>query len=572
MLPMLNVPLIHGKGLRERLEGALEAVRAVKSLCRVPSISIGILHEGEVVFTGGVGERDVSSHELVNEETMCTLCSISKTFVSAAIGILVDEGKLQWTDPVGQYLPGFKPLGDSRVAEEATFNDFLRHSSGLANPVVTILGPSGKVIVPQKDFISVANQTPTDYEGKQRFNQSWMYSNLGYGLMTLVIERVTGASFAQFVQDRILNPLGMTFTAVGESQVTSMENKAAPYAHISDGTWHKLDHEWTSDKNSPVLGMVGIRSSVKDMLRWSAAVIDAFERAKAGDSGKPMKALSDMKENPLKEMDSILDDYWWGRPHYDPFQNESRYHLGWMKVIMPSCMVSWGSWNKTLADNISVEDHSFRDANILGTQSEKRLMFKSTGCGFCGVGSVNIFPETHTAIVVLSNGINCGDAADFVASLHIQEVFDLQPRVDILSVAKAEVTTRLKDFDEIMKDLQEHRGDPPASELDHAEIIGEYHGFGISIIVRDEADTDGRLELCFNGREDLVEQLHYYNVDQYTYWPESRDEWLKGGWLDWDFYMVGILTFTRDESGVVNGFTWVWEDGAEPYLFKKTSD
>lgn len=572
MLLMLNDSLTHSKGLRERLEGVLEAAREVKSLCRVPSISIGILLEGEVVFTGSVGERDVSSHELVNEETLYSICSISKTFVSASIGILVDEGKLQWTDPVGQYLPDFRPRGDSRVAEEATFNDFLRHSSGLANPVVTILGPSGKVIVPQEDFISVANETPTEYEGNPCFNRSWMYSNLGYGLMTLVIERVSGASFAQFVQDRILNHLGMTSTAVSESQVTSMENKAVPYAQLSNGTWHKLDHEWTSEKNSPVLGMVGIRSSVKDMLKWSAAVIDALVRAKAGDSGKPMKALSDMKENPLKEMDSILDDYWWGRPHNDPFQNESRYHLGWMKVVMPSCMVSWGSWNKTLADNITAEDHSFRDANILGTQSEKRVMFKSTGCGFCGVGSVNIFPETQTAIVVLSNGINCGDAADFVASLYIQEVFDLQPRVDILSVAKAEVTTRLKDFDEIMKDLQEHRGDPPASEPDHAEFFGKYHGFGISIIVRKKADTDERLELCFNGREDLVEQLHYYNVDQYSYWPKSRDEWFKGGWLDWDFYLVGILTFTRDESGVVNGFTWVWEDGAEPYLFKKTSD
>lgn len=75
----------------------------------MPSISIGILHEGEVIFTGSVGEQDVSSHEPANEETLYSICSISKTFVSAAIGILVDEGKLQWTDPVGRYLPEFKP-------------------------------------------------------------------------------------------------------------------------------------------------------------------------------------------------------------------------------------------------------------------------------------------------------------------------------------------------------------------------------------------------------------------------------------------------------------------------------
>jgi len=61
------------------------------------------------------------------------------------------------------------------------------------------------------------------------------------------------------------------------------------------------------------------------------------------------------------------------------------------------------------------------------------------------------------------------------------------------------------------------------------------------------------MELCLNGRENIVEQLKYHNTDQYSYWPTSRDEWVKGGWLDWDFYMVGILTFKRNELGLVNG-------------------
>lgn len=95
-----------------------------------------------------------------NDETLYTLCSISKAFVSSSVGILVEEGKLSWTDPVGRYLPEFEP-SDPRVATEATLKDFLRHSGGLSNPLVTILAQEGKVLVPQSEFIELVNDAPT---------------------------------------------------------------------------------------------------------------------------------------------------------------------------------------------------------------------------------------------------------------------------------------------------------------------------------------------------------------------------------------------------------------------------
>lgn len=93
---------------------------------------------------------------------------------------------------------------------------------------------------------------------------------------------------------------------------------------------------------------------------------------------------------------------------------------------MPSCTLSWGSWNSVLAGTKSHEDgHAFRDEHVLGTGSPKMLLYKSTGIGFCGIRFVNIFPDTQSAVVVFTSGTNCDDTADFVASLMIQERFRL---------------------------------------------------------------------------------------------------------------------------------------------------
>lgn len=260
-------------------------------------------------------------------------------------------------------------------------------------------------------------------------------------------------------------------------------------------------------------------SKVNDMLKYCAAVMDASLDA----NEKPSDAPPTMQHNPLKQMNSILNEYYWTRPHDDPYGNESNFRLAWMEVVMPSCMSSWGSWNKTLGDLAQTEDKPLRNANILGKDSEKRLLFKSTGCGFCGVASVNLFPETRSAVVAFSSGINCGDAADLAASAGIQALFDLEPKIDILAVAKNEVAHRLQDWGRIVEDLNKHR-DTSQNEHDHADFVGEYRGLGIVVSIRQDTVTNN-ITICFNRREDIVQQLEYYNVDQYSFWPKSRDEW-----------------------------------------------
>lgn len=387
----------------ERIQGQWPIIEEIRDKCGVGSISVGVLHQGEVLFTGSTSCRDIDQ-EKPDTHTLYTLCSISKSFVASALGILVDQGKCKWTDPVGPYLPEFKAKGDSRVATEATFNNFLRQSSGLANPMVTILGPEGKVLVPERDFINVLNETPTGREGfGSFFNATWEYSSVAYSLVALVIERLSGKRYTDFISEEILKPLGMNDTAVYKSQLASNDNLARSYVRLSDGSWYKQpEHEWTDELNTPVLAIIGIRSSINDLLIWCAATMDAH----LGDAPNQLAALSGVS-NPLKEIDSILDDYYWTRPSKDDIQNPCNYHLSWLKCVMPSSMIHWGSWNKSLTAK-GDGPHEHINSHILGRDSPQQTLYKITGTGFCGVGSINLFPDTMSAIVVMSGGLNLG--------------------------------------------------------------------------------------------------------------------------------------------------------------------
>ncbi|OTA96824.1 hypothetical protein M434DRAFT_27439 [Hypoxylon sp. CO27-5] len=547
-----------------RLQDQMNVVEMIRNKCGVGSISLGVLHEGKVVFTGSTGYRDFDTKQRPDARTLYTLCSISKSFIAAALGILVDWGKCKWTDPVGRYLSEFHPKGDIRVATEATFNDFLRHSGGLANPVVTLLGPEGKVLVPEEDFINVLNDTPT---GNERFgpyyNKTWEYSNVSHGLMALIIERLSGRRYAEFISEEILKPLGMNDTAVYKSRLFSGSNIAHSYVRLSNGSWFKQpSHEWTDEFNTPVLAIVGIRSSIKDLLTWCAATLDA----QWGRRSTSLQALEGVETNPLKGTNSILNDYYWTRPNADDIMNPCYYYLSWFKCVMPSSMIHWGSWNRTLADNGS-GPQEYRNSHILGRDSPERDLYKITGIGFCGTGSVNLFPGTMSAVVVLSSGLNMGDSSDFAAAVMMQALFELKPHVDVIPMVKYEREVCLRSWDSVVADWTANRDDSVV-ERPRKEYIGQYIGLGITLTIR-ERISGGDLEVVFNRREDIAQRLEHYKEDMYSYQPTNRDDWLKGCWLDWDYYMVGILHFRREANGQISGVAWTWERGCDPALFKR---
>lgn len=116
-------------------------------------------------------------------------------YTAAAVGKLVDEGKVSWTDPIQKYLPEFNPVGDPEIGQKADIIDALRHSTGLENPTRLYVGPCQKLLKDDKDFIEIMNQMPTANDESQRVNRHWAFNNGAVGLMAKVVERVSGVTF-----------------------------------------------------------------------------------------------------------------------------------------------------------------------------------------------------------------------------------------------------------------------------------------------------------------------------------------------------------------------------------------
>jgi hypothetical protein len=181
---------------------------------------------------------------------------------------------------------------------------------------------------------------------------------------------------------------------------------------------------------------------------------------------------------------------------------------------MPSFMTRRGSWNTSLDNGYAPQEQI--NSAILGRDSPEQTMYKITGTGFCGLGSVNLFPETMSAIVVLSSGLNTGDPSDFTAAMLMQELFNLKSRVEIPPLVDREVGIRLAEWESMMADWRKHRiVSQPERPLE--EYIGRYRGLGIALEIW-QRET-GTLELVFNGRQDIAQALEHYNEDRYSYLP-----------------------------------------------------
>lgn len=135
----------------------------------------------------------------------------------------------------------------------------------------------------------------------------------------------------------------------------------------------------------------------------------------------------------LKEMRAILDDHYWKWPPRSDNENVSAFHLGWLKVILPSRMIHWGNCNQTPANGPFSTDLDYINSCVLGKSSPKRLSYQAMGTSTGGTATVRIFPQTRSALVILCSGINYADPSDFAAAVMTQELFNLTPRIGIFS-------------------------------------------------------------------------------------------------------------------------------------------
>ena len=229
---------------------------------RVPALAIAVVKDDSVVFAKGYGVLQKGTSQPANEHTRFAIGSTTKAMTAASIAMLVDEGKLKLDDPVTKYIPELE-LSDPWVTREVTIRDLLTHRSGLPGADL-FWATSWKYS--QADIIrGLRYIKPT-----ASFRSEWQYNNVLYALNGVIIERVSGMPWEQFVRKRIFEPLGMNETEPLVSMIVSKPNVAVPHALVNDSV------AVVPIRSTDGVASAGsVWSSVSDMAKWVRFVIDS---------------------------------------------------------------------------------------------------------------------------------------------------------------------------------------------------------------------------------------------------------------------------------------------------------
>ena len=226
----------------------------VRADWNVPGFAVAIVKDDKMIFAKGYGVRRLGQPEKVDENTLFAIASNSKAYTTAALAILVDEKKLAWDDKVIKYLPEFQ-MYNPYVTSEFTIRDLVTHRSGLDTFSGDLLWYE-TTYSPEEVLRRVRFLKPVS-----SFRSSYGYQNLMFVAAGEVIERVSGKPWAQFVRERILQPLTMTRTTTSVKDLK--DNFATPH-NESGGTLRPL-HHGNVDGAAPA---AGLNSSVKETANW----------------------------------------------------------------------------------------------------------------------------------------------------------------------------------------------------------------------------------------------------------------------------------------------------------------
>ena len=236
------------------LNGLDGFVEQVMKDWHVPGLAVAIVKDGKVVYAKGFGYRDVKKGLKVSPDTLFAIGSCSKAFTATSLAILSGEGKLDWDKSVRDYLPDFR-LQDAYATAQLRPRDLVTHQSGLPRHDLVWYGStlSRKEIYDRLRYL----------EPSRPLHARYQYNNLMFMTAGVLIERISGSTWEEFVRRRLLDPLGMKTSnfSVNDSQKTS--DFSLPYQE-ENGQVKEIPF-----RNIDAIGPAGsINSSVNEMTRW----------------------------------------------------------------------------------------------------------------------------------------------------------------------------------------------------------------------------------------------------------------------------------------------------------------
>jgi CubicO group peptidase (beta-lactamase class C family) len=283
--------------------------RAMKEF-QVPGMAVSVVYDGAIYYSGGHGILEIDKKDPIDDQTLFQIASVSKAFTAAALAILVDDGKLAWDDPVIDYLPEFR-MYDPWVTREFQILDLLTHRSGLP------LGAGDLLLIPEAKSTREEIITAMRYlKPSSSFRSKYDYDNLLYIIAGEVVRKVADTSFEEFLEQRLLFPLGMHDCAVTLERTRPGAAKATPHVLV-DGNL-----ETTGSLASTLSAAAGgVNCSARSMTIWMSFILDN------GQNAEGEQLISEAQIDKLLAPVTLLTPRGYLSEHAGTFL--SAYALGW---------------------------------------------------------------------------------------------------------------------------------------------------------------------------------------------------------------------------------------------------
>ncbi len=333
-------------------------VDAAMARYRLPGLAVGVVRDGKVVATEVRGETEIGSGRRIDSQSIFKIASNSKAMTGALLGRLIDQGRLQWDDPVIRHLPDFRMYEDW-VTREIQVRDLLIHNSGLP------AGAGDLMLWPDPNHFTRADvlHGMRYLKPKWSFRSRYAYDNTLYIVAGEVAAKAGGASYETLMEREVFAPLGLDRCRVGTFDREELGNIAQPHRRRADG-FHVVNRDGDTIQTTTMAAAGGVRCSLDDMLKWASMWLDP-ERVGVQADGKPWLSASQRAAAWTAQQPMPLSSRMkrWDGSHFNA------YGYGW------------------------------RLSDIDGTQ---RVAHTGTLSGM--YSSMTLLPEKNVGIVVLING------------------------------------------------------------------------------------------------------------------------------------------------------------------------
>lgn len=465
-------------------------VESVRKQFDVPGIAVAIVKDGDIVLERGYGLRNREDNAPVDAHTLFAIASNTKAFTAASLSMLSDDGKLKMDDRVTEHLPWFQ-MSDPYITHEMRVRDLLAHRSGLS------LGAGDLLYWPTTDYSNqeVARRLK-DVPIKGEFRAQYAYDNILFGVAQLVVENVSGMSYAKFLQTRIFEPLGMDETRYNSDHLQGLDNVAVGYskANFKDLvaapplTWRNLS------------GAGGLYSSVHDLTKWVRVQLDDGVISGSGDDAKRL-----FSQDRHDEMWTMLTPI--------PVRKARVPELA---AAQPNFMGYGEGW-------------------VLGDYRGNRLVWHTGGWPGM-VSRVTMLPDSNVGVIVLTNA-ESGAAFNAVTMRALDAMLDAPATDWVAAYAAGRAEQESKADEDWQKHLKaRNAGSRPSLPLAGYAQTYRDPWYGDVVITQ----QGSKLRIQFAHTPELVGSLSHWQHDTFMVRWDAR-------WLNADAF----LSFSLDADGKI---------------------